>query len=68
MTAADLNYLADLFDKYRIFYDYKSDLKGAGEFIAERLRLTDSKIFVAETDNKRLVGSYSYIHFILQHE
>jgi len=55
-TLADLNYLADLFDKYRMFYDYESDLKGAGDFIAERLRLTDSKIFVAETDNKRLVG------------
>ena len=44
----DLDALAGLFDGYRIFYGKSSDVASARAFLAERLRLGDSVIFVAE--------------------
>ncbi|MHA3047829.1 GNAT family N-acetyltransferase [Riemerella anatipestifer] len=55
-TIKDLKFIVELFDQYRVFYENKSDKIKAEEFIAERLKLDDSKIFVAETDDKSLVG------------
>ena len=56
VTIKDLELVVKLFDKYRVFYGKLSDKQKAEEFISERLKLNDSQIFVAETDDKELVG------------
>lgn len=53
---ADVNQLAELFDKYRIFYEYQSDLVSAEKFLSERIERSDSIIFVAEASDAKLVG------------
>lgn len=53
---SDLNGIVDLFDKYRVFYEKKSDKVKAEKFISERLLQNDSQIFVAESESKKLVG------------
>lgn len=55
-TIEDLKFVIELFDNYRVFYEMESDKLKAEEFISERLKLNDSKIFVAETDDRNLVG------------
>ena len=55
-TIEDLKFVIELFDNYRVFYEKESDKLKAEEFISERLKLNDSKIFVAETDDRNLVG------------
>ncbi len=55
-TLADLNQVAELFDKYRVFYENKPDIEKSKNFIAERLKLKDSEIFLAETNDKIRVG------------
>jgi ribosomal protein S18 acetylase RimI-like enzyme len=55
-TIKDLKCVIELFDNYRVFYEKLSDKLKAEEFISERLKLNDSEIFVAETDDKNLVG------------
>ena len=55
-TINDLKLLVELFDKYRVFYDKESDKQKAEEFLSDRLKLNDSEIFVAETNNNNLVG------------
>lgn len=55
-TVADLNQVAELFDEYRLFYEKKPDIEKAKSFIAERLELKDSVIFLAETDEKKIAG------------
>lgn len=55
-TIKDSKFVVELFDQYRVFYEKKSDKVKAEEFITERLKLNDSEIFVAETDDKSLVG------------
>ncbi len=52
----DLDNLAELFDRYRIFYEKPSDKNGAMNFIKERIQLSDSKIFVADHGMKELIG------------
>jgi ribosomal protein S18 acetylase RimI-like enzyme len=52
----DLNHLAVLFDEYRIFYEYKSDVQSATDFLCERIKKKESEIFVAEKENKTLTG------------
>jgi GNAT superfamily N-acetyltransferase len=52
----DLTPLSELFNLYRCFYGYVSDLRVASEFLSERLQLKDSVIFIAETENNHLVG------------
>jgi ribosomal protein S18 acetylase RimI-like enzyme len=47
---SDLDQLSVLFDGYRIFYRQPSDPVRARTFIAERLRLSDSVIFLARSD------------------
>ena len=53
-TMADLERLAKLFDAYRVFYKQESDLKGAAEFLTDRLNFKDSEIFVASKDDDLL--------------
>ena len=52
----DLNRLAELFDKYRVFYRKESDIESAKKFLSERISLNDSEIFVAESEGDNLIG------------
>lgn len=47
----DAGMIAPLFDAYRMFYKQPSDLKGATEFITERLQQNESVIFIAFINN-----------------
>jgi GNAT superfamily N-acetyltransferase len=51
-TLEDLEGLSILFNAYRIFYKQPDDLKGAFEFLKERLLQHESVIFVAVNNNK----------------
>jgi ribosomal protein S18 acetylase RimI-like enzyme len=51
----DLHELARLFDAYRQFYDQPSDVRGAREFLAERMESRQSLVIVAAGDDA-LVG------------
>ncbi|WP_186670287.1 N-acetyltransferase [Sporosarcina sp. BP05] len=46
-TVNDLDSLSELFDLYRIFYHQKSNVKGAKEFVKDRLSNEESVIFIA---------------------
>lgn len=55
----DIKQLAGLFDQYRVFYQQKSNLKLAHNFLTARIAAVESIIFVAETQDKqekKLVG------------
>jgi len=54
-TLQDIGQLSELFDQYRIFYHKTSDVPAAEQFLTERIENGDSKIFVAEIE-ERLVG------------
>ena len=51
----DIEQLAVLFDKYRIFYKQTSDVEKARSFLRKRMKRKESVIFVAE-ERKDLVG------------
>lgn len=53
-TSADLDQVAPLFDAYRQFYHLPANLPLARSFIAERLRLGDSTIFLADENGAGL--------------
>ncbi|MYH07896.1 MAG: GNAT family N-acetyltransferase [Rhodothermaceae bacterium] len=55
-TSGELPHLAQLFDGYRRFYRMKSDISGAREFLAARLRHKDSIILVAWVGDESLAG------------
>ena len=50
-TINDLDSLTELFDLYRMFYQQKSDLEGAREFIKDRLSNGESVLFLAFDEN-----------------
>ncbi len=50
-TLNDLDSLTELFDLYRLFYQQKSNLNGAKEFIKDRLNNEESVIFIAFDEN-----------------
>lgn len=54
-TLQDIGQLSELFDQYRIFYHKTSDVPAAEQFLTARIENGDSKIFVAEIE-ERLVG------------
>ncbi|MBG9378637.1 GNAT family N-acetyltransferase [Panacibacter sp. DH6] len=54
-TINDVAIVAKMFDAYRMFYQQPSDMKGATEFISERLRLKESVILIAFI-NEHAVG------------
>ena len=56
ITIADIDKLSKVFDDYRIFYEKESDIKGAAEFLLERIRNKESEIFIAENDKNELIG------------
>ena len=52
-TMDDLDVVARLFDRYRVFYEQESDLPAARTFLQERFENDDSVVFVAlETDER----------------
>ena len=55
-TAGDAKGIAKLFDDYRVFFGEPSDLSLAKDFIADRLRHTESVIFFAQTSEEQCVG------------
>ncbi len=52
----DLDALAILFDGYRVFYEQKSDVSAGKEFLQERLKNGESKIFVALNGAGKMTG------------
>lgn len=54
-TIDDLDNVAQLFNRYRVFYRQTSDLAGARKFIQERLQSQDAIIFLA-VENEIPVG------------
>lgn len=55
-TAQDITPLARLFDEYRVFYQYPSDIAGSETFLANRLSCSDSVIFVARAADSTMMG------------
>ena len=55
-TQSDLPHIAALFDAYRQFYQQAADLDLATEFIGERMRRSESVIFLAENDQREALG------------
>lgn len=52
----DLPQLAKLFDEYRQFYRKESDIKGAIQFLTDRITKGESEIFVHTTEEGELTG------------
>jgi len=55
-TIEDIEQLSVLFDAYRVFYEKTSDIKQANAFLSERINNHESEIYVAENEEKKLVG------------
>lgn len=55
-TINDITELSILFDAYRVFYEKESNLKEAEIFLSERINNNESKIFIAESESKNIVG------------
>jgi GNAT superfamily N-acetyltransferase len=51
----DLDQIADLFDRYRVFYQQQTDIKRAKAFLKKRMERKESVILVAE-EEKTLIG------------
>ncbi len=65
-SRADLSFLIDLLDGYRVFYKQASDREAAKLFLEARFREEDSDIFIAEIDGTpagfvQLYPSYSTV-------
>lgn len=56
VTINDLEIVAPLFDAYRQFYDKKSDVEGAKEFLLERIANNESVIYLAFDEKENAVG------------
>lgn len=56
VTITDLEIVAPLFDAYRQFYDKKSDIEGAKEFLIERIANNESVIYLAFDENEKAAG------------
>src|SRR5689334_5293875 len=55
-TIDDVEKIAPLFDQYRQFYKYPSDLNGARRFLRERLQNAGSVVFLALADDGVALG------------
>jgi GNAT superfamily N-acetyltransferase len=56
VRSSDLDSLVILFDCYRVFYKNSSDIKAAKNFIEERINNNDSKIYICELEDEKIVG------------
>ncbi len=52
----DIAQLSILFDAYRVFYEKESNVELAKIFLSDRINNHESEIFVAENEDKKLVG------------
>ncbi|TAH24545.1 MAG: GNAT family N-acetyltransferase [Cytophagales bacterium] len=52
----DLDQLSKLFDAYRGFYKYASDIASAKDFLYQRMVNKESEIFVAENEDFSIAG------------
>ncbi len=52
----DVKNLSVLFDNYRQFYKKESDMAGAVSFLTERIRHSESEIFVSENEDQEMIG------------
>ena len=52
----DIDQLAQLFDEYRVFYKKDSDITAGMNFLTERIKNSESEIFVAENREEKLIG------------
>ena len=52
----DINNVGNLFDLYRQFYSYKSDINASTNYIEERIKNNESIIFIAVDANKTGLG------------
>lgn len=50
-TLTELDSLTELFDLYRMFYEQKSNIEGAREFLKARLMNEESVVFIAFDEN-----------------
>jgi hypothetical protein len=50
----DLDQLAALFEKYRVFYKQDLGIKSAKAFLKNRMKRKESVIFVAEEEKKQI--------------
>ena len=68
-TINELNFLTELFDSYRVFYQQESNLDGARNFLKERLENEDSVVFIAydEGNPSRICSAISDL-FICKYE
>jgi GNAT superfamily N-acetyltransferase len=51
-TFFDLKQLSALFDEYRVFYGKESDIAAAEKFISERVKHSDSVIYITTEDDE----------------
>ncbi|MCH5585341.1 GNAT family N-acetyltransferase [Shimazuella sp. AN120528] len=58
---SDLDYVAQLFDQYRVFYNQTSDLEGGRKFIRERMENYQSVIFLALENEKSKVYPLGFV-------
>lgn len=61
--AEHLEEIAQLFDRYRIFYQQPADLAAARTFMGERLQKGDSQILVAIKENQSIGFTQLYPSF-----
>ena len=59
---SDVDALAHLFEQYRAFYHCEPNATRAREFIAERLRNTDSAILVAEDTRSGSLAGFTQLY------
>ncbi|XLS30874.1 GNAT family N-acetyltransferase [Flavobacteriaceae bacterium M23B6Z8] len=56
VTEVELDELAPLFNQYRIFYEQRSDLRACKEFLLDRIRKSESTLFLARNSQKEACG------------
>ncbi|MDP5272902.1 GNAT family N-acetyltransferase [Chengkuizengella sp. 2205SS18-9] len=61
-TIHDLEDVAQLFDQYRIFYEQKSDLEGAKQFLYERFEHQESVIFLAREQEEGAPAGFTQLY------
>ena len=62
-TPEDFELIAPIFDKYRQFYHYSSDVEAAKQYLKERLSHNESIIFYVHNENKILGFMQMYPSF-----
>lgn len=55
-TPADLLQIANLFDRYRVWYGKPSDLEGGLRFLSERMEKEESVLFFVEDEQGNALG------------